>query len=97
MDAYSRSVERGDKVNTPDVGTVGTTGTRVRKFSKESRAIKIVNLHATNNLLFSVDGGTIYETIGPHGKIDVAVYCKELYLKGSAASTGYNVRTTEAQ
>lgn len=96
MSAYSRSVEKGDKINPPDVGTVGTSGVKIRTFTPESRAIRIVNLHASNNLLYSLDGGTTYETIGPKGLINEALHAAELYLKGSDANTGYNVRTTEA-
>ena len=97
MSAYSRSVEKGHKINPPDVGTVGTAAELIRTFSPESRAIRIINIHPSNNLLYSVDGGTVYETIGPHGEINEAISAASLYLKGSAASTGYNVRSTTVQ
>ena len=97
MGAYSRSVEKGDKANPPNVGSVGTSSTLIRTFKKECRAIRIQNRHASQNLLFSLDGGTVFETLGPFGKIDEAYHGKTLFMKGSAASTTYDVRTTEQQ
>ena len=97
MGAYSRSVERGDKANTPDISTVSTAYVLVRTFKKESRAMKIVNTHSSQDLLFSLDGGTTGRTIGPHGKIDEAHRAKTLMVKGGGAGTGYNIDTTEAQ
>lgn len=97
MSAYSRSVEAGHKVNPPDVSSVGVTAVVVRTFAKESRAIRIINRHASQNLLWSIDGGTTFETIGPTGKMDEAIRAKSLQLKGSGTSTTYDVRTTEAQ
>ncbi|KKM71542.1 hypothetical protein LCGC14_1429640 [marine sediment metagenome] len=97
MSAYSRSVEKGDKANPPDVGSVGTSSTLIRTFRRQSRAIRIQNRHASQNLLFSLDGGTTFETIGPFGKIDEAYRGKTLHMKGSDTGTTYDVRTTEQQ
>ncbi|KKN47810.1 hypothetical protein LCGC14_0659310 [marine sediment metagenome] len=97
MGAYSRSVEIGDLANPPDVGSVNTSSTLIRTFKKQSRAVRIQNRHASQNLLFSLDGGTVFETLGPFGKIDEAYRGKTLHMKGSGASTTYDVRTTEQQ
>lgn len=97
MGAYSRSVERGDKANAPDIGTVGSTGVKIRTFAKESRAIKLLNPHASQTLSYSLDGGTTYQTVGPHGKLDEALHGPSVTLKGSAAGTNYELNTTEAQ
>lgn len=96
MSAINRSFEKGDKYTGVPAQSVGTSPDRYT-FDKESRAIKLVNLHATNNLLYSIDGGTNYFTMGPHGGIDRAYRAKTLDVKGSGASTGYDLEHTQQQ
>ncbi len=97
MSAYSRSIEAGDKANAPVSSSVGTSAEIVQTFDKECRAAIIQNRHASQNLLFSFDEGVTFETIGPFGGVNETFHGKTLRLKGSAASTTYDVRTTEAQ
>ncbi len=96
MSAINRSVEAGDKWTGFPGQSVGTTADEYT-FAKESRAIKLICRHSTNNLLYSIDGGTNYFTIGPKGAIDRTYRAKTLHVKGSGSSTGYDLEYTEQQ
>ncbi|KKN53505.1 hypothetical protein LCGC14_0602020 [marine sediment metagenome] len=97
MSALNNSINAGDKWTGSPAGSVGTAAVLAVTFKKKSKAIRLVNLHATNNLLYSLDGGSNYFTIGPNGSIDRAYRVNTLHVKGSGSSTGYDLEYTEQQ
>ena len=96
MDALTRAIEAGHKQGSAQ-GNVGTTAVRVKNFDKESRAIRIVNRHATAILTYSIDGGTVYFGIGPYGTINLPLFGKSLDLLSDTATTPYDAQWAEQQ
>ncbi len=97
MAAIEQALKAGGKFGSVSPGTVGTSAVRVKTFAKESRAIRILNRHATAILTYSIDGGTDYFSIGPYGQIELPLRASTLDLLSDTASTGYDVQYVEAQ
>ncbi len=97
MGAIDQAIKEGGKFGAVSPSTVGTSAVRVQTFSKESRALRILNRHATAILSYSIDGGTDYFSIGPYGQIELPLRASTLDLKSDTATTGYDVQFVEAQ
>ena len=97
MGAIEKAIEGGGKFGVVTPATVGPSATLVKTFAKESRALRILNRHATAILQYSIDGGTDYFSIGPYGQIELPLYGSTLHLKSDTATTGYDVQFVEAQ
>ncbi len=78
-------------------GTVGASGTSVKTFDKPTKAIRLFNSDEVKTLSFSVDLGVTYISIPPLGEVDRPYKADQLYLKGSASSTPYEVEWVEDQ
>jgi len=73
-------------VAAPDIDTI--TAPESGKFN----FVRIINTHATQNLLVSWDGGTTWTTIKPaHPPYDRFIHQETFLLKGSDAVTTYDV------
>lgn len=70
-------------------GTVGTTPADTVTFARETREFWVQNTHGSNNLLISMNGGTIWWTIGPGADVMFPARVTSIQVKGSAASTTY--------
>ena len=97
MGAIERAIAAGGKYGVVTPATVGTSGTLVHTFNKESRALRILNRHATAILSYSIDGGTDYFSIGPFGMIELPLRASTLHVKSDTVDTGYDIQFVEAQ
>ena len=79
------------------VATVGATGTKIKTFNSHSQAIRLFNPDEVKTLSFSVDGGTTYLSIPPLGEVDRPYKANDLYVKGSASATPYEIEYVEDQ
>lgn len=69
----------------PYTGTVGVGGTTIT-FSNATKSITVRNTHDSNNLEYSIDGGTTWLLLGPYGAVTETVALSSLQLRRVAAA-----------
>jgi len=66
-------------------GTVGAAGTTIT-FTNSTKSVTIRNTHDSNNLEYSIDGGTTWLLLGPYGSITESVTLTSIRLRMVAAA-----------
>lgn len=75
-------------------GTVGTSSTRI-VLTAPGKIGKVYNSDASKTLQYSLDGGTTWHTVLPGSQRDIEESFSTLYVKGSGATTPYEISTVE--
>lgn len=75
-------------------GTATVTAAKTEFQATESSWLSIFNADATNNLLVSFDGGTLFTTVRPTTRLEGPFAVKQLSVKSSAATVAYEILHT---
>ena len=64
----------------PFIGTVAVAGTTIT-FSSSTKSVTVRNTHDTAQMEYSLDGGTTYQDLGPHGEKTETVSSSSILLR----------------
>lgn len=96
-EVISKAIEKGARQGNPLTGTATTTEAIVKIFNKQSRAIALYNRSEDEPLLYSIDGGTTYLSVGPLASTERPYECKDFRVKTAANTAVYDFEYAEAQ